>query len=159
VDLLREVPDGHVIPVRKLRFTTEEDEDLERPTQEQEEWRTTTNASSSIEASRTRRPRFKRSSGNQQQIRSTVQHDHRSGSDQFLQQVPSNQQVYNDKMWLLFIRSHSTSARTSARSDRRAEPAGQIRAPVLEPMRVERSTSNASPPQKEYIHAQSAGHG
>jgi hypothetical protein len=54
-------------------------------------------------------------------------------------------------MCLLFIRSHSTLAQTSARSDRRAEPVGQIGAPALEPVRVERSTSNAPLPEKEHI--------
>jgi hypothetical protein len=62
-------------------------------------------------------------------------------------------------MRLLFIRSHSTSAWTSARSDRRAEPMGQIGAPAPEPVRIERSTSNTPPPQKEHNRAQSAGHG
>jgi hypothetical protein len=61
-------------------------------------------------------------------------------------------------MWLLFIRSHSTSVWTLARSDHRAEPTGQIGALTPEPVCVERSTSNASSPQKEHIHAQSAGH-
>jgi hypothetical protein len=37
--------------------------------------------------------------------------------------------------------------------------AGQIGAPAPKPVRIERSTSNAPPPQKEYIQAQSAGHG
>jgi hypothetical protein len=36
---------------------------------------------------------------------------------------------------------------------------GQIGAPALEPVRVEQTTSNAPPPQKEHIQAQSAGHG
>jgi hypothetical protein len=62
-------------------------------------------------------------------------------------------------MRLLFIRSHSTSAQTSARSDRRAEPKGQIGALTLEPVCVERSISNAQLPQKEQIQAQSARHG
>jgi hypothetical protein len=61
-------------------------------------------------------------------------------------------------MWLLFIRSHSTSARTSARFDHRAEPVGQIGAPAPKPVRVGWSTSNAPPPQKEHIQAQSPGH-
>jgi hypothetical protein len=61
-------------------------------------------------------------------------------------------------MWLLFIRSHSTSARTSARSNHRVEPAGQIGAPALEPVHIERLTSNAPPPKKEHIQIQSAGH-
>jgi hypothetical protein len=34
----------------------------------------------------------------------------------------------------------------------------QIRAPALELVRVERLTNNTPPPQKGYIHAQSAGH-
>jgi hypothetical protein len=62
-------------------------------------------------------------------------------------------------MRLLFIKSHSTSAWTSARSNRRAEPAEQIRAPAPEPVRVERSISNAPPPQKKQIQDQSARHG
>jgi hypothetical protein len=61
-------------------------------------------------------------------------------------------------MWLLFIRSHSNSVRTSARSDRRAEPMGQIGALAPKLVCVERSTSNTPPPQKEHIQAQSAGH-
>jgi hypothetical protein len=61
-------------------------------------------------------------------------------------------------MWLLFIKSHFTSAWTSARSDRKAEPVGQIRTPTPELVHVERSTSNAPPPQKEHIQTQSAGH-
>jgi hypothetical protein len=61
-------------------------------------------------------------------------------------------------MWLLFIRSHFTLARTSARSDRRAEPARQIGAPAPEPVCIERSTSNAPPPQKEHIQTQLVGH-
>jgi hypothetical protein len=61
-------------------------------------------------------------------------------------------------MRLLFIRSHSTSARTSAQSDRRAEPAKQIEALAPEPVCVERSINNTPPPQKEHIHGQSAGH-
>jgi hypothetical protein len=61
-------------------------------------------------------------------------------------------------MQLLFIKLHSTSARTLARFDRMAEPVGQIGAPAPESVRVEQSTSNAPPPQKEHIHAQSAGH-
>jgi hypothetical protein len=40
----------------------------------------------------------------------------------------------------------------------RAESVGQIVAPALEPVHVERSTSNALPPQKEYIQTQSTGH-
>jgi hypothetical protein len=36
---------------------------------------------------------------------------------------------------------------------------GQIRAPVVEPVRIGQSTSNAPPPQKEHIQAQSVGHG
>jgi hypothetical protein len=72
--------------------------------------------------------------------------------------MPSDQHVYYDKMRLLFIRSHSTLVRTLARSDRRAETAGQIGAPAPEPVRVERSTSNTPPPQKEHIHAQLTGH-
>jgi hypothetical protein len=61
-------------------------------------------------------------------------------------------------MRLLFIMLHSTSAQTSVRSDRRAELTGQIGAPAPEPVHVERSTSNAPPPQKVYIQVQSAGH-
>jgi hypothetical protein len=62
-------------------------------------------------------------------------------------------------MRLLFIRLHSTSTQTSAQSDSRAEPVGQIGAPAPEPVRLERSASNAPPPQKEHIQVQSAGHG
>jgi hypothetical protein len=62
-------------------------------------------------------------------------------------------------MRLLLIRSHSTSSRTLAWSDRTAEPTGQIGAPAPEPVRVERSTTNAPLHQKEHIHAQSVGHG
>jgi hypothetical protein len=61
-------------------------------------------------------------------------------------------------MWLLFIKLHSTSTRTSAWSDHRAEPAGQIRIPDPELVCGERSTSNVPPPQCEHIQAQSAGH-
>jgi hypothetical protein len=61
-------------------------------------------------------------------------------------------------MRLPFIRSHSTSAQISARSDRMAESAEQIGVPALEPVRVERSTSNTLPPKKEHIHTQSGGH-
>jgi hypothetical protein len=35
---------------------------------------------------------------------------------------------------------------------------GQIQAPVVEPVRIGQSTSNAPPPQKEHIQAQSVGH-
>jgi hypothetical protein len=62
-------------------------------------------------------------------------------------------------MRLLFIKSHSTLVRISAQPDRRAEPAGQIGAPALELVRIERSTSNTPPPQKEHIQTQSVGHG
>jgi hypothetical protein len=61
-------------------------------------------------------------------------------------------------MWLLFIMSHSTPARTSARYDRRAEPAGQIGAPTPESVCVEGLTSDAPLPPKEHIQAQSVGH-
>jgi hypothetical protein len=61
-------------------------------------------------------------------------------------------------MQLLFINSHSTSAWTSAWSDHRNEPVGQIRAPALEPVRVEWSTSNTTPSQEEHIQTQSVGH-
>jgi hypothetical protein len=62
-------------------------------------------------------------------------------------------------MRLLFIKLHSTSAQTSARSDHRARPVGQIGALTPEPVHIERLTSNAPPPQKEYIQPQSVGHG
>jgi hypothetical protein len=78
------------------------------------------------------------------------QHDraYQSESDQFLYQVSNDQQIYDDKMRLLFIKLHSTSARTIARSNRRAEPTGQIGAPTPESVRVERPTSNTPPTQK-----------
>jgi hypothetical protein len=62
-------------------------------------------------------------------------------------------------MWLIFIRSHSTSAWTSAWSDRKAEPVEQIGAPALELVHVEQSISNTPPHQKEHIQSQSVGHG
>jgi hypothetical protein len=45
--------------------------------------------------------------------------------------------IYDDKIRLLFIKPYSTSAETSAQSDRRGEPAGQIRAHASEPVCVE----------------------
>jgi hypothetical protein len=76
--------------------------------------------------------------------------------NQFLQQGPSEQWVHDDKMQLLLIKSHSTSAWTSARSDRRAEPVRQIGTPAPALVHIERSTRNAPSPQKESIQAQLA---
>jgi hypothetical protein len=58
-------------------------------------------------------------------------------SDQFLQQVFNDQQIYNDKIQLLFIKPYSTSADTSAQSNYRDELVRQIRAHAPEPMCVE----------------------
>jgi hypothetical protein len=58
-------------------------------------------------------------------------------SDQFLQQVFNDQQINDDKIRLLVIKSYSTSAKTSAQSDRMGEPVGQIGAHALEPVCVE----------------------
>jgi hypothetical protein len=60
-----------------------------------------------------------------------------SRSDQFLQQVFNDQQIYDDKIWLLFIKPYSTSAETSAQSDRKGEPVGQIGAHAPELVCVE----------------------
>jgi hypothetical protein len=60
-----------------------------------------------------------------------------SRSDQFLQQVFNDQQIYDDKIWLLFIKSYFTSVKTSAQSDRIGEPAGQIGAHAQDPVCVE----------------------
>jgi hypothetical protein len=46
-------------------------------------------------------------------------------SDQFLQQVFNDQQIYDDKIWLLFIKLYSTLAETSAQSDRRGNLRGK----------------------------------
>jgi hypothetical protein len=46
-------------------------------------------------------------------------------------------QIYNDKIWLLFIKSYSTSSDTSAQSDRRGKPVEQIGAHAPEPVCVE----------------------
>jgi hypothetical protein len=81
-----------------------------------------------------------------------------SRSDQFIQQVFNDQQIYDDKIQLLFIKSYSTSVDTSAQSDLRGEPVGQIGAHAAEPVCVEWSTSNVPPTQKKLIQAQSAGH-
>jgi hypothetical protein len=56
---------------------------------------------------------------------------------QFLQQVFNYQQIYDDKIWLLFIKLYFTSAETSAQSDSGGEPAGQIGTHALEPVCVE----------------------
>jgi hypothetical protein len=45
--------------------------------------------------------------------------------------------IYNDKIRLLFIKSYSTSAETSAQSDRKGEPVGQIGAHATESVCVE----------------------
>jgi hypothetical protein len=76
----------------------------------------------------------------------------------FLQQVFNDQQIYDDKIRLLFIKPYSTSAKTSAQSDRRGGPTGQIGARALELVCIEWSTSNVSPPQKKLIQVQSTGH-
>jgi hypothetical protein len=82
-----------------------------------------------------------------------------SRSDQFHQQVFNYQQIYDNKIRLLFIKPYSTSAETSAQSDHRGEPVGQIGAHTPELVCVEWSTSNMPPHQKKLIQAQSAGHG
>jgi hypothetical protein len=79
-------------------------------------------------------------------------------SDRFLQQVFNDQSIYDDKIRLLFIKLYSTSTETSAQSDRRGEPVGQIGAQTPELVYVEWSTSNVPPPQKKLIQAQSARH-
>jgi hypothetical protein len=60
-----------------------------------------------------------------------------SRSDQFLQQVFNDQQIYDDKIRLIFIKSYSTLSETSAQSDCKGEPMGQIRAHAIEPVRIE----------------------
>jgi hypothetical protein len=45
--------------------------------------------------------------------------------------------IYDDKIRLLFIKSYSTSAETSAQSDRRGKPAGQIGAHAPELVCIE----------------------
>jgi hypothetical protein len=47
-----------------------------------------------------------------------------SRSDQFLQQVFNDRQIYDDKIRLCFIKSYSTSTETSPQSDRMGEPVG-----------------------------------
>jgi hypothetical protein len=76
-----------------------------------------------------------------------------SRSDQFLQQVFNDQQIYDDKIRLLFIKSYSTSVDTLAHSDRRGEPVGQIEPHAPELVCVEWSTSNVPPPHKKLIQA------
>jgi hypothetical protein len=48
-----------------------------------------------------------------------------SRSDQFVQQVFNDQQIYDDKIRLLFIKPYSTSAETSVQSDHSFCPAPQ----------------------------------
>jgi hypothetical protein len=45
--------------------------------------------------------------------------------------------IYDDKIWLLFIKLYSTSAEILAQSDRRGEHAGQIGAHAPKPMCAE----------------------
>jgi hypothetical protein len=66
--------------------------------------------------------------------------------------------MYDDKIQLHFIKPYSTSADTSAQSDRSGEPVGKIGAHAPEPVCVEWSISNVPPTQKKLIQAQSAGH-
>jgi hypothetical protein len=58
-------------------------------------------------------------------------------SDRFLQQVFNDQSIYDDKIRLLFIKLYSTSTETSAQSNRRGEPVGQIGAHTPEQVCVE----------------------
>jgi hypothetical protein len=54
-----------------------------------------------------------------------------------MQQVFNDQHIYDGKIWLLFIKSYSTSVDTSAQSDHRGEPMGQIEDHTSEPVCVE----------------------
>jgi hypothetical protein len=67
--------------------------------------------------------------------------------------------TYDNNIRLLFIKPYSTSAETSAQSDRRTEPTRQIWAHTPELVYVEWSIINVPPPQKKLIQAQSEGHG
>jgi hypothetical protein len=170
VNLRREVPDGHAVFVRNVdihsgarrwswapgsTIRVVRDDNLEHPAHEQECVARRRSTASSLGASRTQRSCFKRCQA--------TNYD-RSGrwsdttTDQNFIDDYSIIRIYDDKIWLLFIKLYSTSAYTSAQSDRRGEAVGQIEAHALEPVCVEWSTNNMPPTQKKLIQAQSAGH-
>jgi hypothetical protein len=131
-------------------------------------------ALSSIDASRTWRPRFKRSSGNQLwQTRSTVQRDHRSGLHCRLPDYPNNESqrismigrsnreaVNSSSKYPSINRSTTTKCVSSSSRHTPPQPDFSTVRPRGQTYETNRgSISNAPPPQKEYIHVQSAGYG